>query len=447
MKFKVPKDDWFRPKSYLHFDAPVRPDHRSHIEKIVTDVKKVAQHSFYPFITYKVKKYKMYTDEDSGKRLMDSSGERPLSYAAHLDSQIYSYYSKKLSEIYERRLINESISDNVIAFRKLVDKNGESKCNIHLANEAFEKIKVVGESDVYAFDIKSFFDNLDHKYLKECWLDLLNVKRLPQDHFALYKSLSSHAIVYRDDAYKLFNIPKKNPKGKGIHRICSPKDFRDKVRGSKVTKVAGKVVKKGLINLNDKGIPQGSPISALLANIYMLEFDKALNKKMKSIGGDYFRYCDDILCIVPSDKKFDVEKFVKNELKKVHLPLNPKKTEKSSFTNSGKNLIADKPIQYLGFMFDGQRKYIRPSSIARYRRKARKAIRLAKATMIKYNKIRVEKGFKKKNLYKRKLYKTYFHSGKSNFIRYGLRSSEIMNSKEIRKQIKKLTNFIIAETK
>jgi retron-type reverse transcriptase len=49
------------------------------------------------------------------------------------------------------------------------------------------------------------------------------------------------------------------------------------------------------------GIPQGSPISALLSNIYMFSFDKHMKNYVDSIGGKYFRYCDDMLLIVPSE--------------------------------------------------------------------------------------------------------------------------------------------------
>jgi hypothetical protein len=446
MTFQAPKDDWFKPKTYLHFDVPVRDEQRSYIERIVTDKNKVAQHSFYPFITYKVTKYKMGTDPVSGNRFLDSSGERPLSYAAHLDSQIYSYYSKELTKLYEQKLLDNGISENVIAFRKLIDPiSNDSKCNIHLANDAFEKIKSIGECDVIAVDIKSFFDKLNHDYLKKCWLDLIEEKRLPDDHFALYKSLTSHAIVFRKEVYKLFNIPKKNPKSKGFFRICSPEDFRRKVRGDSVEKKGNKIIRRGLINLRDKGIPQGSPISALLANIYMFDFDKILNHKVDSLKGAYFRYCDDIFCIIPKGSDFDIESFISTELDKIHLYLNDKKTERSIFSYNRGELISDKPIQYLGFMFDGKRKYIRASSIASYRRKARKAIRLAKSTMCKYNKKREEKGLETRKLYRRKLFKNYFHSGKTNFISYGHRASKTMNSNEIRKQIKKLCNYIIFE--
>lgn len=433
MSFRFQNDDWFKPKKYLHFDFPLKDSDRKEVNDFVTDPSKVASHPFYPFITYEVTKYKM-TEEDGGTRHLDDTGVRPLSYASHWDSQIYSYYARLMSALYEQRLLDAGIGENVLAFRKLTNGKGESKCNIHLANEAFEKISSLGDCRVYAFDIKSFFDNLNHEYLKKCWCELLGEERLPADHFQIYKSLSTHSIVKKSDLYKTFSIPKKNPRGKGVYKICGPEDFRKKVRGGK------------LIESKTVGIPQGSAMSAFLANLYMFEFDKNIQALMVSKGGYYFRYCDDILCILPLSEDFDLQKVIEIELDKIKLWINPNKTEDVVFrSDTTGEVSSDKPIQYLGFLFDGKRKLIRTPSISRYRRKAKKAIRLAKATMKKYNSQRLANGESPRSLYRRKLYKKYFHTGKTNFIRYGFRASEVMDSKEIRGQMKKLSRFLLSE--
>jgi len=43
------------------------------------------------------------------------------------------------------------------------------------------------------------------------------------------------------------------------------------------------------------GIPQGSALSALLSNIYLVDFDEYMFKLGQTIGFIYRRYCDDIL--------------------------------------------------------------------------------------------------------------------------------------------------------
>lgn len=433
MSFKIQNDDWFKPKKYLHFDLPLSESDQKKVEAYVSDPTKVATHAFYPFITYEVTKYKMVEDDD-GTRHLDDSGVRPLSYASHWDTQIYSFYARSMTALYEQKLASAGIGENVIAFRKLVDSKGEAKCNIHLANEAFEKIRLLGNCKVYAFDIKSFFDNLDHHYLKECWCNLLGETRLPQDHFQVYKSLSTHALVKKSDLYKIFGIPKKNPRKKGFYRICEAEDFRKKVRGG------------GAISTQAVGIPQGSAMSAFLANLYMFEFDKVLQGLMSQNGGHYFRYCDDILCILPLDKDFKLENTIVSELDKINLKLNSNKTEVAIFqTDILGNFSSDRPIQYLGFLYDGKRKLIRTPSLSRYRRNAKKGIRLAKATMKKYNNERSVLGLSPRKLYRKKLYKKYFHTGRTNFIRYGLRASDIMRSKEMRGQMKKMIKFLLDE--
>ena len=51
--------------------------------------------------------------------------------------------------------------------------------------------------------------------------------------------------------------------------------------------------------MKDHQIPQGSSISAVLANIYMIEADKKINEYVVSLGGMYRRYSDDFIVVVP----------------------------------------------------------------------------------------------------------------------------------------------------
>ena len=59
-------------------------------------------------------------------------------------------------------------------------------------------------------------------------------------------------------------------------------------------------------------------------------------------------------------------------------------------------------------------------------------------TMRKYNDIRAMKGADEKALYKKKLYSRYTHLGGRNFITYGLRAANKMESNTIKKQLKPL---------
>mgnify|MGYP001172909251 CR=1 FL=1 len=63
---------------------------------------------------------------------------------------------------------------------------------------------------------------------------------------------------------------------------------------------SGKVNTKNQYEENIIGIPQGSAISPLLANLYLAEFDQFIENK---ITKRFIRYADDILLLVPKDEK------------------------------------------------------------------------------------------------------------------------------------------------
>lgn len=415
-KSKLPA--WYRSRGYLHFDLPL--SYRK-AAAIATKPARVATHAFYPFLDYTITAHKV-AKNDVTEKLVSKAKERPIKYAAHADSHIYAYYSAQLSAAYENELAKRDLGDSVLAFRSL-----GKKCNIDFAKQAFDTISAFGECAVVALDISGFFDNIDHQILKEKWTDLLGVTRLPADHFSVFKSITRWSSVDKDRLYDQLGISKHNPKN-GRHRICDAETFRTQVRG------------RGLIQTNpdSKGIPQGSPISALLSNIYMLDFDQDVRGMTDHLGGKYFRYCDDMLLIVPISSKEFVEREVMKRIASLKIEINPQKTDKRVFRLKGGHLHADKPLQYLGFLFDGQQVTIRSAALARYSERMKRAVRRAKLTKIKRNRLKIASGRVPKPLFKRKLYEKYSHLGKRNFIRYGLRAAETMGSAAIKRQLKPL---------
>jgi len=415
---------WYRPRRYLHFDPPVG---RKSAQKVASNPNKVASHPFYPLISYHVISKKLKRDKNTDK-LLQKIKNRPISYAAHMDSHIYSYYALMLSDLYEESLKNEGISDCVLAFRSL------GKSNVDFAFEAFKEIQNRKNCGAVALDITGFFDNLDHKLLKKSWQSLIKTEKLPGDHFSVFKSLTQYSTVDKEKLYSILNISPNNPKN-GRYKICDPQAFREVVRG------------KGLIDKHHitKGIPQGTPISALLSNIYMIDFDIWAKNTVSEMGGKYFRYCDDMLFIVPRKHKNKIAGFAREEIKNLLIDINTDKTEIRDFRLIGGVISADKPLQYLGFTFDGQRILIRSAALARYSEKMKRGVKLAKATMTKRNKLKAGRGEVPKALFRNKVYEQYSHLGKRNFIRYALRSADIMNSKHIRRQLKPLWHRLIHE--
>ena len=415
MSTTLPK--WYRSRGYLHFDLPV--GYKKAVA-VASNPDIVAKHAFYPLINYIVESKKVNKDKKTNK-LDIKFKERPIAYSSHMDSHIYAYYAKILSKKYEKKLREAGLENSILAFR------GLGKSNIDFAYDAFEKIKNTGECSAVALDFSKFFDKLNHQFLKNSWANLLGSSTLPDDHFNVFKSITKFSKVNKLSLYEKFSISPNNPKN-GRKRICTAKEFRDIVR------------KDGLIVPNKAayGIPQGSPISALLSNIYMYDFDVEMKEYVNRCGGEYYRYCDDMLFIVPANLKDKVAGIAQQKVRELKLSINPDKTELRTFKYESGQLKADHMLQYLGFMFDGENIYIRSSSLARYSEKMKKGVSLAKKTMKKYNTIRANKGLPKETLYKRKLYSRYTHFGGRNFITYGLRAANKMNSKTIKHQLKPL---------
>ncbi len=397
-------------------------------KKLVTQPGNVEAHSFYPLIRYVIKSTKVKRDPVTQRVTKQKPKERPIAYAAHLDSHIYSYYAHILAKKYETVIREAGFSPSVLAFRAL-EKN-----NIEFAYDAFNEIRAHGECHVLALDIEGFFDNLDHVVLKKEWATILGTGSLPNDHYAVFKSLTRYSYVDRESLYACLGISVNNPRN-GRHQLCTATEFREIVRPAK------------LIQRYDKpyGIPQGSPLSALLSNIYMRSFDAEISAFVAKNGGSYFRYCDDILLIVPSAIKTEVFAVVESEIAKIKLKIQARKTEARDFVYQNGNLITSKPLQYLGFLFDGHRIFLRSAALARYSERMSKGVWLAKRTMKKRNAARILRDEPEKPLFTKKLYRLYSFSGRRNFITYGYRAAKVMGSSTIKRQLKRLWSKLQAE--
>lgn len=319
---------------------------------------------------------------------------RPIRYAARRDAYILTHYRRILAEKYEERLSELGIPDCPIAYRKIPKGNGGGKCNIDFAKDAFDEIQQQGNCVAIALDIKGYFENLDHDRIKQNWCDLLGVDRLPPDHFTVFRNITRYHVVDQKDVYrrlgfietvKVNGYPREQyttPYREMPTQLCTPAEFREKICGGDPNLPS--LVKAncdGEGNLLDHGVPQGAPISDLIANFYLLDFDVALHSFAKAKGGRYMRYSDDILLIVPGgeDEADEAEKFAIDEIKKYGKAIQIKEAKtcivrffrKHGSLNyahvrgpQGKN-----GFEYLGFRFDGKLVYIRDSTISRLYRK------------------------------------------------------------------------------
>ena len=90
----------------------------------------------------------------------------------------------------------------------------------------------------------------------------------------------------------------------------------------------------------DRGTPQGGPLSPLLANLYLHEFDA----RMTRMGLRLVRYADDFVVCCPSERRARfAESAAQRELARLHLQLHPEKS---------RVVAGNAPLRFLGHEFD-----------------------------------------------------------------------------------------------
>lgn len=344
-------------KSYAHFDLRVSLSMPS-IRKYVMDRAKIVTHSFYPFIHFE-KKNSRYGKKGPKK-------PRELYYCSHLDRCVYQRYAFLLNYQYNILAYENNIDDVAIAYRDNLGKN-----NIDFAKDAFDAIRNFPQCFILVGDFTNFFDNLEHQYLKKMMCEVLGVERLPQDYFSVFKNITRFSSWGWKDIVKAAG---ENIEERGVRKKINSKDTvltKEQFQKSK------KDIKK---NVSGVGVPQGSPISAVLSNIYMIEFDKYIKRYVASKSGIYMRYSDDFIIVLPYERDAEIANFTSYifsyvESMKGLIDLQKEKT--SCYTYKNEVVYeGDQPssINYLGFLFDGKNIRIRPRAITKYyyrmRRKA-----------------------------------------------------------------------------
>ena len=344
-------------KPYAHFDLRVSLSMPS-IRKYVMDRTKIVTHSFYPFIHFE-KKNSRYGKKGPKK-------PRELYYCSHLDRCVYQRYAFLLNYQYNIWACENNIDDVAIAYRDSLGKN-----NIDFAKDAFDAIRSFPQCFILVGDFTNFFDNLEHQYLKKMMCEVLGVERLPQDYFSVFKNITRFSSWDWKDIVKAAG---ENIAERGVRKKINSKETvltKEQFQKNK------KDIKK---NISGVGVPQGSPISAVLSNIYMIKFDKDIKRYVTSKGGIYMRYSDDFIIVLPYERDAEIADFTSYifsyvESMKGLIDLQKEKT--SCYTYKDEVIYeGDQPssINYLGFLFDGKNIRIRPRAITKYyyrmRRKA-----------------------------------------------------------------------------
>lgn len=415
-------------RRYRHFDYPCSLESPK-IKKYVCNPKKIAAHSFYPFI-HREQLKRRFAQKD--RRIEELPPKvRHICICSHLDRCVYQRYAYLIGKQYDLYAKKHGIDGVAIAYRRL------GKSNIDFAKSAMDFIESSSPCLIFVSDFSDFFDRINHKILKERLREICLDKypeevSLPADIYAIYKNITRYSFIHQDDIRKVLD-EFRDPNSRRLR--C----FLDGVNFSEFKPFVHKN-KKGI------GIPQGSPISAMLSNVYMSKFDISLNKIVQDyLHGRYMRYSDDIIIIVPAHTfkeaaqscRIIISFFRKNrEIAKIS-----KSKTKSFFFERGNftclNLGQSRTrlvsfLDYLGFRFDGVTRRIKPSSSDRYLHKSRRSA-IAAGKQLYKEKDRTKSGIFFKNLYDRYstcseklrvLHPQYKNRSKSNYLTYVRRARD-----------------------
>ncbi|MFT8707311.1 MAG: reverse transcriptase/maturase family protein, partial [Liquorilactobacillus satsumensis] len=270
-----------------------------------------------------------------------------------------------LGSCYEEYVKEKNLDDVAVAYRK-------NKSNITGAKETFDFIWENGNSWIIKGDFSDFFDNLNHQILIKNVKKILNqytdLKSLG-DWLAVLKAITRYRVVRRSE---LKNIRKKNGK------------YTENLKQMRNCFMVGKF---SISKANCKGIPQGTAMSAVLANVYMIEFDNCVQELLKTYSGFYRRYSDDFALVIPEEKCdfYEVKKISKEIkslcTKRILLSIKTEKSELLHFVEKNKkiyneNTVLEKNFDFLGFSFTGKNVFLRSKTIYKYHYRGKHAIHL-----------------------------------------------------------------------
>ena len=392
-------------KTYAHFDKRVSLMMPS-IRKYVMNEKNIAKHSFYPFIHFK-KKNSRYGKKGPKK-------PRELFYCSHLDRCVYQRYAFLINQTYNKWVEQNDINNVAIAYRDNLNKN-----NINFAKDAFESIRKTKDCLIIIGDFTDFFDKINHIYLKKMLSILLGVEKLPADYYAIFKNITHFAFwewtaLVTDSGHRM--------EERGLRKKINSQDtILTKEQFEKYKDHINK-------NIKDVGIPQGSPISAVLSNVYMMHFDKFINTYVKENNGIYMRYSDDFIIVLPyktSDEILKYVDFVFSYISSMKGLIDLQQEKTVIYIYDGNRTLTyptNEPcyINYLGFLFNGRDVKLRPKAITKYYYRMRR-----KARTIGKSNWKTSKG---KHISAKNLYSIYSSNDKNQtFIDFAKNAKSILN--------------------
>ena len=176
--------------------------------------------------------------------------------------------------------------------------------------------------------------------------NLLKEKKLPEMY------------AYKVDIHDYFNsipVEKLLPMLKGILNDDVPLyDFLASLLNESRVMYRGKIISE------KKGIMAGTPISSFYANLYLADMDRHFSEA----GIPYARYSDDIILFADTEKEIrEYSAFIKNFLMQYGLEVNP---SKENYYRPGEGFT------FLGFICEGGKVDIAPATVKKLKQKMRR---------------------------------------------------------------------------
>lgn len=450
--------NWLKFKKYPHIGKPLTKKDTKWIISYVTNPENIVVHKFVPMLHRSISCRRYRPEENatknkSGKRqrVIHEKKERSIFYCSHLDSMIYGYYNYLLTIQYEKYLNDKPFNKVAAAYRKVSIENNsnKNKCNIEFAFDTFKFIEDNKDRtlSVIVADVTSFFDNLEHRLLHTQWKRVLGVDNLPDDHYALYRNLIAKRYINENELFKRFqsklyverNKPndttRKQLRRKHVGKIynmrqenvvafCDKKEFfKEAIDLIRIEKPLKNTLREANGREILKGIPQGTPISATLANIYMLDFDEKIHHEVTSISGYYQRYSDDLVVVCDQKNEDYIKNLLTFEIENMaKLEIQTEKTkiyryELDCYSEFKGGVLEDgvvngnKQLEYLGFEYNGSKVRVKSASFSKFHRNMKRSfsrgVHFAKKAHIKSD-----------ALFETRLYKRFTHLGSKRRLRY-----------------------------
>ena len=308
------------------------------------------------------------------------------------------FTKKKLNELFNKEFSTSAVTGrdriNAENFKKEIDihlKNIIRKVNNSTYRFSIYKEKLIlkgANKNPRIISIPSLRDRIVLKSLFNILYESFNIQPvLPQQ---IIKQL---IISINDKSYYEFiKLDLSNFYGSIKHDLLLNSIY-NKIKSKKILYLLNQALITETLPLDIKskkknhrkiGIPQGLSISNILAEIFLMDFDKWVKQRFSDSA--YFRYVDDILVLCPRDKSAEYAKEIINKLsgKEYQLIVHPLEG------NASKSILGnlDNGFEFLGYRYINSKFSVRKASINKLENNIAKL-----CTVLKYKKVELEKSY------------------------------------------------------